>query len=99
MWEKSKWVVVLILGGVTLNGCVIIGSQAWFEERSYGKEALASRASFDLGCPVAKLGFTPLGNNGDYRTSGVAGCGKKASYVFVDNKWVMNSEGKDESSP
>ncbi|NUP12355.1 MAG: hypothetical protein HOW73_40435 [Polyangiaceae bacterium] len=77
-----------------LSGCAsgIIGTQEWFDQHSYGKQALAKKASFDLSCPAADLEFVCIGN--DCTSAGATGCDKKASYVFVENKWVMNSDSQ-----
>ena len=44
------------------------------------------RASFDLSCPAPQLKMTSLGN----LSIGVDGCGKKASYAWVEHAWVGN---------
>jgi hypothetical protein len=57
------------------------------------------RASFDLGCAEGKMATTTLaggpnvaGQPMDGTQIGVRGCGKRATYVFTDDKgWVLNS--------
>ena len=67
-------------------------SPEWFNEDRLGKEALANRASFELSCPAADLQFVGVGNDSNYRSVGVSGCGKKAVYVYTNSVWVLNSD-------
>ena len=73
----------------TSLGCMLVGSSKWFEHR--GNAKLAQRASFDLSCPEDELSFSPLD---DYKTVGVIGCERRATYIYVSDSgtWVMNSE-------
>jgi hypothetical protein len=49
---------------------------------------LTKRTEYDLGCPLAEQTFKDLGAG----TVGVSGCGKKATYKYVENVgWVMDS--------
>lgn len=56
------------------------------------------RAAFDLSCSQAQMSSQVLvdaknvaGQPMNGATSGYAGCGKKATYVYVDDAgWVMN---------
>lgn len=70
------------------------GTTPWFEQNRTGKQSLAQRAAFDLGCPAPSLQYQQLGSN--WRTVGVAGCDKHATYVFDDSRalWVQNSEAR-----
>ena len=54
---------------------------------------LKQRAAFDLDCPEAELDVTALGNN----VKGVKGCGRRATYVWNNNAWIMNSTDPSES--
>ena len=60
------------------------------------KPKLVTRAHFDLNCPD-KLRTMPLeiDDAGVIKSYGVAGCGKRATYVLApDGTWLMNS-GQD----
>ena len=48
---------------------------------------LRKRAAFDLSCAEDKLALTPLGDS----TRGVEGCGQKATYIYANMSWVMNT--------
>ncbi len=48
---------------------------------------LKQRAAFDLDCPEDALQVTELGTN----VKGVKGCGRRATYVWNNNAWIMNS--------
>jgi hypothetical protein len=81
--------------GLGLAGCgSMMGSPAWFADHSAGKASLARKAAFDLGCTEDKLEFTCLGHGGDCTSVGVVGCEHKATYVFREPDWVMNSSTK-----
>ncbi|MEM9693203.1 MAG: hypothetical protein AAGA56_11705 [Myxococcota bacterium] len=82
-----------ILLCLPLSACsgIIVGTQTWFDTNQTGKALLARRASFDLSCPAEQLSFMCLQN---CETAGVSGCGQKASYVYVDSGWVLNSDSK-----
>jgi hypothetical protein len=58
---------------------------------------LRKRAAFDLQCPEEQLQLTPLGNTtfGNQSTPpyGVAGCNKRAAYVYTSGGWVLNTYG------
>ena len=71
-----------------------IGTQEWFNQHRAGKKTLAERASFDLSCAVDGLKFVCVGSGSDCSSVGVSGCEKKAVYVFVAGKWVMNSDSQ-----
>ncbi len=62
-----------LLFAVTLVGC---GSSL---------ESLKKRAAFDLECPAEQLVISDLGDE----TKGVAGCGRKATYIHRDT-WLQN---------
>ena len=47
------------------------------------------RAAFDRTCPREQLTASALG---DWRVQGVSGCGKRATYVWIDGMWLDNSE-------
>jgi hypothetical protein len=57
-----------------------------FEARAY--PALKSRAAFDMGCAETDLTLRELGTESQV---GVTGCSKKATYVFQQGAWVMNT--------
>jgi hypothetical protein len=80
---------------LSLSACaVIIGTPEWFEANSYGKKALAERASFDLSCPAGAITFLCVGPGSNCTSVGTSGCEKKAVYVVDGNKWVMNSDAR-----
>lgn len=56
----------------------------------FDEDGLRDRAAFDLGCKADEVVVTRLGDS----VSGVAGCGKKASYVRDPHisAWIQNSE-------
>jgi hypothetical protein len=84
LWLAACW---------SLSACAIfIGSPEWFESNSYGRKALSERAGFDLSCPATNIQFLCVGPGANCSSVGASGCEKKAVYVFVDNKWVMNSD-------
>ena len=80
----------------SLSACASmrIGTQEWFDQHSYGKKTLAERASFDLSCPAADIKFLCVGPGSDCSSVGASGCAKKAVYVFIADKWVMNSDAR-----
>ena len=62
---------------------------------------IAARATFDLDCPAAELHFTSLDSPSKQvpRKWGVRGCGRKATYVNLEERdldvpgnWVLESE-------
>lgn len=53
------------------------------------------RAEFEFSCPRKDLTVQVLT---DDTTVGVSGCEKKAVYVFIQGKWLMNT-GTDERQP
>jgi hypothetical protein len=76
----------VMLAASLLSGCVVGGHGA-------SAEALTRRAAFDLNCDASQLVYQPI----DSRTRGVAGCGRRATYVetcqdqFASNcTWVLN---------
>jgi hypothetical protein len=59
---------------------------------------LVKQAPFDLNCPVEQLTFKNVTNS----TSGVGviGCGKRASYKYVDPVgWILNVVSQDQPAP
>jgi hypothetical protein len=79
--------VPAMLGGIVLCGCTALGSQAWYE--GYTRAPLLKHASFDMACAEGELHDQPLEG---YMTIGVRGCGKQATYKYVDTVgWVMNT--------
>jgi hypothetical protein len=84
----------LVLALFVVAGCgpvLFIGSPEWFAQHSYGRAALARKAAFDLGCTEEQLSFTCLGANEQCDSVGVTGCAQRATYVFVQDEWVMNT--------
>jgi hypothetical protein len=71
----------------------LIGSESWFNSHSYGRQALATRASFDMSCPAGQLEYVRMGAGSDYTTVGVSGCQHRSVYTFVADRWILNSEG------
>ena len=80
---------------LSISACaVFIGTPEWFESNSYGRKTLAERASFDLSCPAGDIKFLCVGPGSDCSSVGASTGEKKAVYVFVANKWVMNSDAR-----
>ena len=78
---------------LSISACaVFIGTPQWFESNSYGRKTLAERASSDLSSPAADIKFLCIGPGSDCTSVGTSGCEKKAVYVFVGTKWVLNSD-------
>lgn len=71
-----------------LTGCA--GLQQSYREQLL--DQLMVRATFDLDCARHQLRAVPL-EPGDLRESlvGVQGCGRKATYVRLNNLWVANT--------
>ena len=75
------------------------GKDGWDAAVAKSRTSLRERASFDLSCPVAELQVQSLEDQTDQwggtymRTAGVAGCGRKATYVaHGDFQWIKNAE-------
>ncbi len=87
-----QWAVCV--AAVFAGACYHEGERPWFD--GDGKKHLAPRAGFDLGCPASQLEYAPLGNRYDgYEMVGVTGCGKKAVYVWLDERgWVLNTANR-----
>ena len=56
---------------------------------------LRSRSAFDLDCPVAQVrlvNLTPCSAGDRGCTKGVTGCGRKATYIYDDQRgtWILN---------
>jgi hypothetical protein len=96
---RVEWLTIAFLGA--------LGCTSTIPKQAYLASNLVPRASFDLGCPPNQIATTDLGpktshavKNGDdwvivedlAPQQGVTGCGKKATYVLVDYKWVLNAE-------
>jgi len=82
-------VIVNVPLATLLSGCALVGSEAWFGSEREGESALVERAAFDLECESEDLSIICLST---CKTVGVTGCGKKATYVFVNRRWLMNTE-------
>jgi hypothetical protein len=55
---------------------------------------LRARAAYDFSCPAEQLSVIQLYEfpiSWNTMPRGVEGCGKKATYVFVNGNWVMNN--------
>lgn len=82
-----------LLWAATLAGCAglsVYGSRAQFE--SYTRAPLLRRASFDLSCPAEQLQSRPVGQQSDgYDSIGVAGCGRRATYVLRGGSWILSA--------
>jgi len=75
--------------GLAATGCIAQqpGRRlTWGERRA---NLLQERAEFDLQCPKPALRTQELGSE---HTMGVAGCGRRAVYLYdrVQDVWVMN---------
>ena len=55
-------------------------------------DTLRSRASFDLRCPSEQLQVAEL----DDSVAGVEGCDQRATYVYSNGSWVLNSPGTEQ---
>lgn len=56
---------------------------------------LKQRAAFDLDCSEDQLEVVDLGG-----PKGVKGCGRRATYVWTQQGWIMNSDARQqEGSP
>ena len=93
MKTAALWLTV----GISLSACAlmrtgIIGTEEWFNQHATGKASLSKRASFDMSCPAADLQYVDVSTRSNYSTIGVSGCEKKATYLFVSLKWVLNSQ-------
>ena len=82
-----------------MNGCAMPGKDAWDAAVAKSGTTLRDRASFDLTCPVAELKVQALEEKTDQwgnkytSVAGVAGCGRKATYVAQDDfRWIKNAE-------
>lgn len=83
-------ILLMIISFIYISGCTVLGSKEWYE--GYGRPALLKKAAFDLDCPESKLRDQTLSG---YFTIGVSGCGKKASYKYIDTLgWVTNTISK-----
>ena len=90
MSSSLRLPVFVLLGVSGLVGCFASDQQ------------LLRRASFDMGCPEPQLQLVGI----DAETTGVVGCGKRATYIQSCAKpddpinkqctWVKNSETKTE---
>ena len=86
MLKRLTVACLLVTALLASSGCqhdVVMG----LRDPGYGS---ASRASFELQCPMAELRIVDLGGD----TVGVSGCGKQAMYKFIwgGPGWVKNSE-------
>jgi len=83
--RRAGW-LLLLLGA---SACLTAGG---------GEPELRARASFDLNCPREALTLTQLQEANWGATTnhgaayGVAGCGRRATYVNNVGAWVLNSE-------
>ena len=73
-----------ILAATLTSGC--------FSAVQMQSNTLRARASFDLQCPSEQLQVTELDNS----VAGVAGCGQRATYVYNNGSWVLNSPGAEQ---
>jgi hypothetical protein len=87
-------IVCMTVLALSASGCISIA-----EQNANRLDALRERAAFDLACD-AKIETKPLVTNVWIEQAGALGCGKRASYVWVDEKgWVLNAASqKGESS-
>lgn len=70
-WRRRAVVASCILAALLYGGCA--------KPRPASPAALAARAAFDLSCGQQRIQIYPL----DPRTRGVAGCGRRLTYVEV----------------
>lgn len=93
MRMMTKLLGILLL--VSISGCA--GFSANLREKRQAD--LRQRASFEFSCPADQLQITPLDDNAASHgggTTGVSGCGKKATYIWdaFGTGWIMNSKGR-----
>jgi hypothetical protein len=88
--------MLALLSALAACGSVLVGTQAWFDKSSSGRQSLERRAGFDLSCPAGDLSYAPLGVRPPYSSVGVSGCGKRVTYVYLDHssqgQWVLNTD-------
>lgn len=72
---KSAWMLTLLL----LSSCAT----------SNRRDAVMSRAPFDLDCPASSIQVVDLGD----KTFGAKGCGKKATYTVPNRCWSGDIAG------
>lgn len=85
IWRMGT--ALTLLGAAAAN----LGCGGMYNQEA--KDDLARRVQFEMNCPKDRLRFTPLDSTQGFITSyGVSGCGQKAVYVYVQDKWVLNSE-------
>jgi len=101
MWPihfAMKYLLLLALGSVL--ACAV--SQVDVKNANEARlNNVKQRASFDMGCPEARLEAVCLGTEGAgyCKTTGVTGCSKKATYTLVSTsgtpgsqrEWILNS--------
>ncbi len=84
----NRTFLIMLTCALWQSGC---GARMSDEEiQQYYKDeaaAFGNRASFDLKCPSAELVVVDLSPD----TRGVEGCGRSATYVRINYKWIMNS--------
>lgn len=82
--------VIYVLPLITILGCTALGSKSWYQD--YSRTNLMKQATFDLNCTESKLKDRPLSG---YMTIGVSGCGKQATYKYIDRVgWVANTASR-----
>jgi hypothetical protein len=81
------------------GGCAMPGKDAWDAAVAKSETTLRERAAFDLSCATADLKVQALEEKTDQwgkrymAVAGVAGCGRKATYVaHGDFQWLKNAE-------
>lgn len=93
---RSPVAVVVVVAATALAVTSLLGATGCRAEATH--DQLSRRASFDFGCAARDLRFTAI----DERTSGVEGCGKRATYVETCDgprtntnttcTWVLNGK-------
>lgn len=95
MNSSAQNIVVYALTPLVLASCLSAASRYAGPSQAQFDEDLRKRAAFDLSCSVEAIQLTPLVKPNDVRivtTQGVSGCDKKATYVLLNNAWVLNSK-------
>ena len=73
-----------------------VGDMAAFNGAQLVQRLAEQRAPFDLGCEIGKMRFISIEG---WRTVGVEGCGKRATYTYVAGAgWVMNNSSSVEAN-
>lgn len=71
----------------------ILFAGCFAEIMKYRMDRLSPRVAFDFECPKEQLQFHQLDPYGT--TLGVSGCGKRATYVLIEDQWYQDTPGSN----